>query len=111
MKGSVVIANVDTRALVQHIRDFGAQNAVLTTELSLEEAQMRLEAAPDMEGLELCSTVSTKEPYTVGKADAAFKVATLDLGIKRSILRNLLSVGCRVTVYPCNTPFAMLSAD
>ena len=111
MKGSVVIANVDTLALVQHIRDFGAQNAVITTELTLEEAQMRLNAAPNMEGLELCSTVSTKEPYTVGKADAAFKVATLDLGIKRSILRNLLSVGCRVTVYPCNTPFAMLSAD
>ena len=111
MKGSVVIANVDTRALVQHIRDFGAQNAVLTTELTVEEAQMRLQKAPNMEGLELCSTVSTKEPYTVGKADAEFNVATLDLGIKRSILRNLLSVGCRVTVYPYNTPFAVLSAD
>ncbi|MEY3102645.1 MAG: hypothetical protein RL558_922, partial [Bacteroidota bacterium] len=66
---------------------------------------------PNMEGLELCSTVSTKEPYTVGKADAEFNVATLDLGIKRSILRNLLRVGCRVTVYPYNTPFAVLSAD
>ncbi|MEY4887621.1 MAG: glutamine-hydrolyzing carbamoyl-phosphate synthase small subunit [Bacteroidota bacterium] len=111
MKGSVVIANVDTRALVQHIRDFGAQNAVLSTELTVEEAQLRLNAAPNMEGLELCSTVSTKEPYTVGKADAEFNVATLDLGIKRSILRNLLRVGCRVTVYPYNTTFAVLSAD
>lgn len=111
MKGSVVVAEVDTRALVQHIRDFGAQNAVVTTELTLEEASARLASAPDMEGLELCSVVSTKEPYTVGAHDAAFHVAALDLGVKRNILRNLVRVGCRVTVYPHNTPFEVLSAD
>ncbi|MEY2649828.1 MAG: hypothetical protein RL608_502 [Bacteroidota bacterium] len=111
MKGSVVIAEVDTRALVQHIRDFGAQNAVVTTELTLEEATARLAAAPHMEGLELCSVVSTKEPYTVGAHDAAFHVAALDLGVKRNILRNLVRVGCRVTVYPYNTSFATLAAD
>lgn len=111
MKGSVVIAEVDTRALVQHIRDFGAQNAVVTTELTLEEATARLAVAPNMEGLELCSVVSTKEPYTVGAQDAAFHVAALDLGVKRNILRNLVRVGCRVTVYPYNTPFEVLSAD
>lgn len=111
MKGSVVVAEVDTRALVQHIRDFGAQNAVVTTELILEEATARLAAAPNMEGLELCSVVSTKEPYTVGAPDAPFHVAALDLGVKRNILRNLVRVGCRVTVYPHNTPFSVLSSD
>lgn len=111
MSGSVVISEVDTRALVQHIRDFGAQNAVVTTELSLEQAQQRLADAPNMEGLELCSVVSTSEPYTVGDADAAYHVAALDLGVKRNILRNLVRVGCRVTVYPYNTPFGVLSAD
>jgi carbamoyl-phosphate synthase small subunit len=111
MSGSVVISEVDTRALVQHIRDFGAQNAVVTTELSLEQAQQRLADAPSMEGLELCSAVSTSEPYTVGDADAAYHVAALDLGVKRNILRNLVRVGCRVTVYPYNTPFGVLSAD
>jgi carbamoyl-phosphate synthase small subunit len=111
MSGSVVISEVDTRALVQHIRDFGAQNAVVTTELSLEQAQQRLADAPNMEGLELCSAVSTSEPYTVGDADAAYHVAALDLGVKRNILRNLVRVGCRVTVYPYNTPFGVLSAD
>jgi len=111
MSGSVVIAEVDTRALVQHIRDFGAQNAVVTTELTLEEAQQRLLDAPNMEGLELCSQVSTTEPYTVGDRNAAFHVAALDLGVKRNILRNLVRVGCRVTVYPYNTTFDVLSAD
>jgi len=111
MSGSVVISEVDTRALVQHIRDFGAQNAVVTTELSLEQAQQRLADAPNMEGLELCSAVSTSEPYTVGDADAAYHVAALDLGVKRNMLRNLVRVGCRVTVYPYNTPFGVLSAD
>lgn len=111
MSGSVVISEVDTRALVQHIRDFGAQNAVVTTELSLEQAQQRLADAPNMEGLELCSAVSTAEPYTVGDADAAYHVAALDLGVKRNILRNLVRVGCRVTVYPYNTPFGVLSAE
>ncbi len=111
MKSSVVVSEVDTRALVQHIRDFGAQNAVITTELSLEDAQRRLQEAPDMEGLELCSVVSTKEPYTVGAPDAAFHVAALDLGVKRNILRNLVRVGCKVTVYPYNTPFSVLSSE
>jgi carbamoyl-phosphate synthase small subunit len=111
MKESVVIADVDTRALVQHIRDFGAQNAVITTELSLEAAQQRLLDAPNMEGLELCSYVSTIEPYTVGDRNAEFHVAALDLGVKRNILRNLVRVGCRVTVYPYNTPFDVLSAE
>jgi len=111
MSGSVVISEVDTRALVQHIRDFGAQNAVVTTELSLEQAQQRLADAPNMEGLELCSAVSTSEPYTVGDVDAAYHVAALDLGVTRNILRNLVRVGCRVTVYPYNTPFGVLSAD
>lgn len=110
MSGSVVIAEVDTRALVQHIRDFGAQNAVVTTELTLEQAQQRLAEAPNMEGLELCSLVSTSEPYTVGDSNAPVHVAALDLGVKRNILRNLVRVGCRVTVYPYNTPFEVLAS-
>lgn len=108
----VAIADVDTRALVRHIRDNGAMNAVISTEVDrMEELQAALQATPSMEGLELCSVVSTKEIYTYGAADAPKKVAALDLGMKKNILRCLAQAGCEVTVYPYNTPFETLAAS
>src|SRR6056300_1168128 len=60
----VAIADVDTRALVRHIRDNGAMNAVISTEVDrMEELQAALQSTPSMEGLELCSVVSTTKSY------------------------------------------------
>jgi carbamoyl-phosphate synthase small subunit len=102
-EGKVAIADVDTRALVRHIRDFGAQNAIISTELTTREAlQAELNKVPSMEGLELSSYVATRETYTLGDPAAPFRVAVLDLGIKRAILNNLTDRGCYLKVFPMN---------
>ena len=69
-----------------------------------ESARAALEACPAMEGLDLASRVSTREPYTWGNADAPRHVVAYDFGIKRNILRLLDAHGCRVTVVPATTP-------
>ena len=100
------ISDVDTRALVNYIRENGAMNAVITTELEREEELTKeLAQLPSMEGLELASKVSTKEPYFYGDPDAEFKVAALDLGIKTNILRHLSSLGMYIKVFPYDATF------
>lgn len=106
----VVISDVDTRALVSYIRDHGAQNAVISTDgKSIEELKQILNNVPDMVGLELASVVSTKETYFVGSPDATYKVAALDLGIKKNILRNLAKRDCYIKVFPFDTSFEEMS--
>ncbi|NVK03954.1 MAG: glutamine-hydrolyzing carbamoyl-phosphate synthase small subunit [Flavobacteriia bacterium] len=103
--GKVAICDVDTRALVRHIRDAGAMNAIISTEITnIEDLKAELAKVPSMEGLELSSKVSATEKYVVGDDNAPYKVAALDLGIKKNILRNLEARGCQVTVYPWDTP-------
>ena len=100
------ISDVDTRALVNYIRNNGAMNAVITTDLDREEELMKeLFELPNMEGLELASKVSTKEPYFYGDPDAEFKVAALDLGVKKNILKHLSNRGIYIKVYPYDTSF------
>lgn len=104
------ISDVDTRALVSYIRDNGAMNAVISTEVdNIPELKNQLEKVPSMEGLELASKVSTKEPYFFGDASAPIKIAALDIGIKRNILRNLEKRGAYIKVFPYNTTFAEMS--
>ncbi|MEJ0056822.1 MAG: glutamine-hydrolyzing carbamoyl-phosphate synthase small subunit [Bacteroidota bacterium] len=102
----VGISDVDTRMLVRHIRSSGAQNAIISSSLKPEKLKEELAKVPDMNGLELSSIVSTKEPYTVGDEKAELRVAALDVGIKKNILRNLVSRGCFVKVFPAKTSFA-----
>lgn len=103
----IVIADVDTRALVSYIRDNGAMNAVICTNgTPIEELKESLNAMPNMKGLELASKVSTKEPYFYGNEKAKYKIAALDLGIKTNILRNLASRDCFIKVFPYNATFA-----
>src|SRR5690606_34606120 len=64
-----------------------------------------LAKVPSMEGLELSSQVTTPEAFVAGPENAPYRVAALDLGIKRSILTNLVSRGCCVKVFPAKTPF------
>jgi len=105
------ISDVDTRALVSYIRDHGAMNAVITTDVdNLDQIAKELEAFPSMKGLELASKVSTKEPYYFGEEDAPIKIAALDIGIKKNILRNFAQRGAYVKVFPYNTPFSEMEA-
>jgi carbamoyl-phosphate synthase small subunit len=105
----LAISDVDTRALVIYIREHGAMNAVISTEIdNIDGLKQQLAEVPDMNGLELASKVSTTEPYYFGNENARFKVSALDLGIKRNILRNLAARDCYVKVFPYNASFEEL---
>jgi carbamoyl-phosphate synthase small subunit len=108
--GVTGISNIDTRALVRHIRSKGAMNALISSVLSEDEMRTKITELPSMEGLELSSKVSTQEPYFVGSPEAPIKVAALDLGIKKSILHNLASRGCFIQVFPAKTSLAQMQA-
>ena len=105
------ISDVDTRALVSYIRDNGAMNAVISTRVDdVDTLKKELEQVPSMEGLELASKVSTSEPYFFGDEGATFKIAALDIGIKKNILRNLSKRGAYIKVFPYNTPMEEMVA-
>lgn len=107
----VAISDVDTRALVAYIRDNGAMNAIISTDIdNIDELKKQLSVVPSMEGLELASKVSTKEPYYVGDKDASIKIAALDIGIKKNILRNLAKRGAFIKVFPYNSTFEDLKS-
>jgi len=106
------IAEIDTRALTRHIRENGASNVLIhyseEREVDIAELAGILAQAPNMDGLELCAKVSTKEAYSWQEGRFAeetpqkkYKVVAIDYGIKRNILRSLVSVGCEVVVVSC----------
>ena len=104
--GIVGISNVDTRKIVRHIRNKGAMNCLISSEeLDPEKLKEKVKELPSMAGLELSSEVSVKEPYFVGDKNARFRVAALDIGIKRSILKNLTERDCYIKVFPARTTF------
>jgi carbamoyl-phosphate synthase small subunit len=108
--GIVGISNIDTRRLVRRLRDKGAINGIISSEITdLDELKARLDACPDMDGLELASKVTTQAPYYWGSPDAPFKVSALDIGIKRSILQCLADRGCYIKVFPAQSSFADLA--
>ena len=113
-EGILGICDIETRALVRHLRDNGAMRGVITTRDESEDAlRQRAMDIPSMQGLDLASLVTTDANYTweeptvtLDDADAPprrWNVVALDLGIKRNILRNLVDHGCRVTVVPAKT--------
>jgi len=107
----LAISDVDTRALVSYIRDNGAMNAVISTEVdNIEDLKKQLADVPNMNGLELASKVSTKEPYYFGNENATYKIAALDIGIKTNILRNLAKRDAYIKVFPYNSTFDELEA-
>ena len=107
----VAISDVDTRALVTYIRENGAMNAIISTETNnIEVLKNKLAKVPDMEGLELASRVSTKDPYYFGNKNATFKIAALDIGIKKNILRNLAKRDAYIKVFPYNTTYKAMSS-
>ncbi|NNC69968.1 MAG: glutamine-hydrolyzing carbamoyl-phosphate synthase small subunit, partial [Flavobacteriaceae bacterium] len=107
----VAISDVDTRALVSYIRENGAMNAIISTETEdIEALKSQLSKVPSMNGLELASKVSTKEPYFVGDENASYRIAALDLGIKKNILRNLAKRDAYIKVFPFDTSFEEMNS-
>ena len=103
---TVGISDLDTRMLVRHVRDKGAMNAIISTEIyDISELQSELANIPDMKSLELSSLVTTKEAYELGMDKTEFKIGVLDLGIKKSILENFLTRNCQLKVFPAKTSF------
>lgn len=101
--GVVAIREVDTRALIRHIRNKGAMNAIISSEIDdIAKLKELLAATPSMAGLELSSKVTCSEPYEVGEENARFRVALLDLGCKKNIIRCLVERDCYVKVFPMN---------
>ncbi len=99
-QGLVGISDVDTRALVRHIRDKGAMNAIISSEtLDIDELKAKLKDVPSMTGLELSSKVCTDEEYEVTSEISERKVALVDFGVKKNIIRCLVERGCTVRVF------------
>ena len=103
----VAICDVDTRAIVRHIRSKGAMNCIISSEiLDVEKLKKMLTEVPPMAGLELSSMVTTTAPYFYGDPNAALKVAVLDFGVKKNIIRSVAKRGCYVQVFPARTSFS-----
>lgn len=101
----VSIADVDTRALVAHIRTRGAMNCIISSETTeVEVLKKKLAEVPNMDGLELASHVSTKETYELGNKDADIRIAVMDYGVKKNILNCMVERGAYVKVFPAKTP-------
>jgi carbamoyl-phosphate synthase small subunit len=99
-----VIQDVDTRRLTRHLRSVGVMRGVIGAGVEPDEAsKAALEACPSMEGLDLASRVSTKQPYSWGDPRARHHIVAYDYGIKRNILRLFSENDCRVTVVPADT--------
>lgn len=112
------IYGIDTRSLTRKLRSSGAMNGAISTEiLDPAELLLKVQAAPDMTGLNLVQDVTTDRTYEWTEATEAqwefslgtpestpeFTVVALDFGIKRNILKRLASYGCRVVVVPADT--------
>ena len=117
--GVPVAAEVDTRALVRHLRTRGVMRGILAVNGGdAKELIERARQSPSMAGLDLATRVSTATSYSwdkpvaacspseqvQGAADPWCHVVAYDYGIKRNILRRLVQVGARVTVVPALTP-------
>lgn len=107
----VGITDVDTRALVRHIRSKGAMNAIISSEdTNVDSLKEKVKQIPSMEGLELSSKVATDQVFDAGNADADFRVALVDFGVKKNIIRCLTERGCYVRVFPMKTPVSEMLA-
>lgn len=116
--GVPIVSELDTRALVRHLRTRGVMRGVLSgVETDGQKLVEKARRIPTMAGLDLASRVSTRQPYqwtktveqcspsdTIGlQAEPRYNVVAYDYGIKHNILRRLVHSGCRVTVVPALT--------
>jgi carbamoyl-phosphate synthase small subunit len=98
--GLVALTGVDTRSLVLHLRERGAMRAAACAgDVDVDEVLTAVRAQPEMAGANLVAGVSTEEPYTF-TSEGAVRVAVVDYGCKRSILRRVAAAGAAVDVFP-----------
>ncbi len=118
--GTVAIAGIDTRRLTRILRERGAQSGCIVTgaEISETDAIAAARAFPGLAGMDLAQavTLAHPEPWSEGCYDldtqrfgeapepAQWRVVAWDFGIKRNMLRQLVALGCAVTVVPARTP-------
>src|SRR5580692_4228357 len=87
----VCIEGVDTRALVTHVRQRGAMNCIISSEImDVNELKKQLGTVPDMDGLELATGVSTERTYEAGDPSSSVRIAVLDYGIKKNIVQCMI---------------------
>ncbi len=96
------VEGLDTRAITRHIRNNGAQRALITTRTDdLNVLLSEIRKSPKMEGQNLANKVSTDQPYIWQVIpNPTFRVAVIDCGVKFNILRILTSLGCECHVFP-----------
>lgn len=115
-KNLVGICNIDTRQLIHHLRDKGAQAACISTTASPEEAIAKARAFTGLDGMDLATLVSTSKSYTWNKGsdvwsleeksqqkDYSPTIIAYDFGVKQHILEIFVDLGCQVTVVPAKT--------
>ena len=103
------ITGVDTRALVRHIRTAGAmRGGIFSAEVSQAEALERVHAEPSMVGRDLARVVTPGQHSTIYGDGSGPRIAALDTGIKTSIVRNFISRGATLELYPCTTSAGVL---
>lgn len=113
----VAIAEIDTRQLTRILREKGAQSGcIMAGDIDEDKALQTARAFPGLAGMDLAKVVSCQQsyPWTEGEwslgsgfavqKNPQFHVAAFDFGIKRTILRKLAQRGCKVTVFPAQTP-------
>jgi carbamoyl-phosphate synthase small subunit len=115
-----VLAEIDTRALVRHLRTHGVMRGVISTQVSDPDALVqKARSIRKMDGTDLAKVVSTRSVYSFDRSDPRYQgndpllspetgqpplhVVAYDFGIKQNILRMLAREGCRVTVVPAET--------
>lgn len=107
----VGISDIDTRFLVRKIRESGSMNAIISSVIfDQEELFSLLKAVPSMTGQELSSFVSSGEVVAYGNAEAKYKVALLDFGVKQNIIRCLTERNCLVKVFPMTATISEIKA-
>ncbi|MDR1453462.1 MAG: glutamine-hydrolyzing carbamoyl-phosphate synthase small subunit [Candidatus Margulisbacteria bacterium] len=105
------IEGVDTRRLTRHIRDRGAMRCIISsTDLDPKTLMPKVQAAPQMNGLDLASGVTCQKPYVFSE-NKKYKVIAYDFGLKRNILKMLSAADCAVAVVPADTPAEQVLAQ
>jgi carbamoyl-phosphate synthase small subunit len=124
-QGCPAISGIDTRALTRRLREHGTLRGLVTTDPDPADADLieQMRAWPGLDGIDMAQTVTCAAPYVWDQAtdtnwefrrgvlqyapttgsEVPFHVVALDFGIKRNILRRLVTSGCRVTVVPAQT--------
>jgi carbamoyl-phosphate synthase small subunit len=108
-RGIVALEGIDTRSLVLHLREGGAMRAAAASAGDPDEVLAAVCAQPDMAGRALVAGVSTKTIYREGVGDV--RIALIDYGAKRSIVRRLVHAGAQVTMYPHDVDAGTVLAD